>query len=616
MARTWASSKNDLRRLQRALLLVWKSAPRSTAITIALLGVQAALPLIGLYLFKLIIDAVVAGASGDAIAAGEFDRLALLIGMAALVAIAGAVAAAVAGFAAESLSLRVTDSMLDRLHEKAIAMDYGYYENAQYYDSLHRAQEEAPFRPTRVLLNLTQVSQSAITSVGILILLATVHFALAVVVVIAVLPGLLFRLRHARRLNEWQRDRAPAERQASYIGWLMGDAQHAKEVRAYGLGDTLRERFRVLRMGLREGRLRLARNRGVSDIGAQSVGTFVVFGSFGFIAYQTLRGVLTVGDLAMYFGAVQRGQSALQGFFGGVASLYEDNLYLSNVDDFFELQPRIQAPAAPKRVPRPVRAGIVCEGVRFRYPGMSTLALDDIRLEVRPGETVAIVGANGSGKSTLVKLLCRLYDPDAGSIRLDGIDFREFDPRDLRRDVAVVFQDYARYHLPARDNIWFGNVSLPASLDRIRAAARTAGADRGIEHLSHGYDTVLGKLFAEGEELSVGEWQKVALARAFLSDAQILLVDEPTSALDARAEADVFRSLTNVRRERAVIVISHRLTTVRMASRIYCMDGGRIVETGDHETLMSRAGAYARLFGAQAESYDRDKARPGFSTSS
>lgn len=598
-------------RLHRALSLVWRTAPRATATSLALLGVQAVLPLVGLYLFKLIVDAVVSGPTGSAAGTDGFGRLASLIGLAALVAVAAVVASATAAYASETLAVQVTDAMLDRLNSKSVEVDYAYYEDPQYYNTLHRAQQEAPFRPTRLLFNLIQVVQSAITSVGILILLATVHVLLAAVVVIAVLPALALRVRHARRLNEWQRTRAATDRQAGYIGWLMGNAAHAKEVRAFDLGDELRDRFRILRARLREGRLDLARARGTADAGAQVGASLVVFGSYAFIAYQTLQGMLTVGDLAMYFGAVQRGQSALQSFFSGLGNLYEDNLFLSNVDEFFELEPEIRAPSHPRPVPRPVREGIVCEGVQFRYPGSDGLVLDDVHLEVRPGETIALVGPNGSGKTTLVKLLCRLYDPTAGSIRLDGIDLREFEPRELRRQMTVVFQDYARYHLSARDNIWFGDVTRPASPERIRDAARVAGADGAIERLRHGYDTVLGRLFPEGEELSIGEWQKIALARAFLSDAQILIVDEPTSALDATAEAEVFRALGELARNRATIVVSHRLSTVRMASRIYCMERGRVVEAGSHDQLMSRGGVYARLFGVQAEMYRGETAPTG-----
>jgi ATP-binding cassette, subfamily B, bacterial len=593
----------DLRRLQRALSLVWRSARAWSIVNVVLVVVQSALPLVGLYLLKLVVDAISAGSVAVAVGGEGFDRVLLLIGLAAAVTVVGLLAKALGSYATEAQANLVTDHMLDLLHAKAVAVDYAYYEDARYYNTLHRAQQEAPSRPTRLLSNLTQLGQSGITSVGILVLLAAVHWVLAALVLIAVVPAFVVKVRHSRRLHLWHRERAPTERQASYLAWLIGNALHAKEVRAFGLGAYLRERFLGLRAQLRRERLNLVRARSTADAGAQVAASLVVFGSLAFVGYQTYVGALTLGDMVMYFGAIQRGQSTIQSLFSALANLYEDNLFLSMVDEFLELEPTMAAPARPRAVPRPIREGLVCEGVNFSYPMGSGNVLEDIHMEARPGEIVALVGPNGSGKTTLVKLLCRLYDPVSGRVKLDGTDLREFDPAEFRKQVAVVFQDYGRYQMPARDNIWFGDIHHPPSPDRIRNAARVAGAHTAIERLPHGYDTILGRLFADGEELSIGEWQKVALARAFLSEAEILIVDEPTSALDASAEAEVFDALRELVRDRAAIVISHRLSTVRLANRIYFLDRGRIVEEGTHDELMRRGGRYAQLFGVQAAMY-------------
>lgn len=589
-------------RLGRALRLVWESSPRWTVLSLGLVLVQAVLPLVTLYLTKLVVDAVAAGVGGEA----PFRSVLLYIGLAALAGLLSAAAGSAATLIGEAQGHLVTDHILEVIHEKSVAADLGYYEDPQYHDTLHRAQQQAPYRPAKVLNGLLQLARTGLTVVGIVILLATVHWLLAALLFVAVVPALLVRLRHADRTYRWQLHRASTERQASYFSWILVNPILAKEVRTFGLGRPLIDTFRDLRATLRGEKIELSRRRVTGELGAQALGAAAVFASFGIIAFQTLQGTLTLGDLVMYFGAVQKGQSLLGGLFGALGGLYEDNLFLSLLDDFLGVEPRITAPADPRPVPTPPRQGLVFEEVSFRYPGSSRPLLAGVALELRPGEVVALVGPNGAGKTTIVKLLCRLYDPDGGRITLDGIDLRDFDPHEYRRLLAVVFQDFGCYHFTARENIRLGNVRREPQGDWIEEAARTAGADQVIRRLRHGYDTVLGRLFENGEELSIGEWQKVALARAFASEGHVLVVDEPTSALDAAAEAEFFGTLRRLVHDRSALLISHRFSTVRMADRIYVLDGGGIVESGSHDELMERGGMYARLFGLQAAPYQAD----------
>jgi ATP-binding cassette subfamily B protein len=310
-----------------------------------------------------------------------------------------------------------------------------------------------------------------------------------------------------------------------------------------------------------------------------------------------------LGGLTLYYQAFQRGQGQLQSIFSSMVGLYEHNLYLADLEEFLTLERRVGEPERPVPVPRPMQQGIAFDQVSFKYPTGGDLILDDVSLTIRPGEIVAFVGENGAGKTTLIKLLCRLYDPTEGTITLDGIDLTAFESAALRREISVIFQDYVKYQLTARENIQFGNPDLPPDEERLVEAARHSGADAVIAGLPGGYDTVLGKWFEGGEELSIGQWQKIALARAFLRESQIIVLDEPTSAMDARAEYELFARFRQLAAGRAAVLISHRFSTVRMADCIYVLEGGKITERGTHEHLMSLNGTYAHLFEMQAQNY-------------
>jgi ATP-binding cassette subfamily B protein len=586
--------------LRRAVRLVWQSAPGWTLASLVLLIVQGLLPLASLYLLKLIVDAVTAALKSSQ--PNFNDTLWLIVAMGA-VTLASALASSLAALVNEVQAQSVTDYMASVIHAKSVQADLAYYENSQYYDTLHRAQQEAPYRPTHIVSGLVQVGQSSVGLIALVGLLLSLHWIVAAVLLLAALPAMFVRLRYSQQLYAWQRQRTSSERQASYIQLLLTNETHAKEIRLFNLGDLFIQRYRDLRTILRNERMRLVKHRSRNELITQSVGTLASFGALAYIAYQAVHGTLTLGDLVMYYQAFQRGQAYLQNVVGGLASLYEDSLFLTNLYEFLDLQPRIMEPSSPRPLSIPLRQGIAFEHVRFNYGANDQPVLDDITLTIRPGEHIALVGANGAGKTTLVKLLCRLYDPSAGRITLDSVDLREFDTTDLRRQISVIFQDYAHYQLSARENIWLGNIALPPDDGLIAEAAQAAGADTLIDSLPHGYDTRLGNWFDDGHELSIGQWQKIALARAFLRDAHILVLDEPTSALDAAAEYEVFQQFRHLATGRTTILISHRFSSVRMADRIYLLANGRIAEAGSHAELMRQGGEYARLFELQAGNY-------------
>jgi ATP-binding cassette subfamily B protein len=586
--------------LRRAVVLVWRASPGWTIASLVLLVLQSLLPLASLYLLKLIVDAVTSALKSSQ---PDFTHTLWLIVAMGGVTLASALAASLATLVTEVQAQAVTDFMASIIHAKSVQVDLSYYENAQYYDTLQRAQQEAPYRPTQIVNGLVQIAQSSLTLIALLGLLLSLHWIVAAVLLLAAIPGLLVKLRYSQQLYAWQRQRTSSERQSWYIQWLLTGEAHAKEIRLFNLGELFIRRYRDLRTVLRNERLRLVKHRSRNELITQFAGTLATFGALAFIAYQTMQGALTLGDLVMYYQAFQRGQSYLSSILGGLAGLYEDSLFLTNLYEFLDLQPRVVEPSDPSPLSFPLRQGIAFEHVRFAYAGSDQPVLDDVTLTIRPGEHIALVGVNGAGKTTLVKLLCRLYDPSAGRITLDGVDLRAFDTTALRRQVSVVFQDFAHYQLSARENIWLGNTDLPLEDGKIKQAAHAASADALITGLPHGYDTLLGNWFEEGHELSIGQWQKIALARAFLRDAQILVLDEPTNALDASAEYEVFQQFRRLALGRTTLLISHRFSTVRMADRIFMLAGGRITESGSHAELMQRRGEYARLFELQAGNY-------------
>jgi ATP-binding cassette subfamily B protein len=588
--------------LGRALRFVWQSAKGWTIANGVLIVVQGVLPLLQLYLMKLMVDAVTAGVAAPDKGAA-LRHVLLLVGFLGAATLFASLIRSIAGLISEWQSYLVTDHMNDVLLAKSIEVDLEYYESARYYDTLHRAQREAPSRPMSIVNGLSQIGQNGVSLLAIAALLLSFHWIIAAILFAAVISGTAVRLRYTGKIYRWQREQTPAERHSGYLNWMLTDSSHAKEIRLFDLGPLFMRRFRDLRWKLRKGRLAITRRRSIADFTAQAFATTAIYGAYAYVAYQTMRGKATLGDLVMYFQAFQRVQASLQGILGSLAGLYEDNLFLSNLYEFLDLKRTVIEPVHATPVPQPMQRGIVLSHVSFQYPAGTRKVFEDISLTIRPGEVVALVGENGSGKTTLIKLLCRLYDPTGGTITIDGVDLRQFATKALRHEIAIIFQDYVHYHLTARENIWLGNTALSPDHERVIAAARRSGADDVISALPHGYETILGKWFEDGEELSIGEWQKVALARAFMRDAQIIVLDEPTSSMDAKAEYEVFQSFRQLVSGRTAILISHRFSTVRMADRIFVLKHGSIIEGGTHEELVDRQGVYADLFERQARSY-------------
>ena len=587
--------------LHRAWRLVWAATPRWTLASLLLMIVQTALPVFALLLLKQIVDSLGAALleRGD----GAVTQVLIWVGLAGLVALATASINSIAAYVTEAQSLAVSDFVSDLIHEKSIAVDLGYYEDPAYHNTLHLAQQDALSRPANIVNGLKQTLQNLLILFGIVGLLFSFHWAVGLALLLAAVPAGLVRLIYARQLYTFERDRVELERQAWFYHWMMTSIDFAREIRLLGIGDLFRGRYRDLRDKLRQGRLDISKRRVRRDILAQGGATIALYGTLAAMVFVAIQGAMTLGVIVMYFQGYQRALTALQNVLQGLGWLYEDNLFLRHFYDLIDLPVKVELENGQSFVPEPAALGLVCRDLSFTYPSRKEHTLKNVNLEVRPGEIVALVGVNGAGKTTLAKLICRLYDPDKGQVSWEGKDLKLFLPRSWRRNVSVVSQDFAQFDLPISDNIWLGDSEKEATADELTAAAKIAGADQFISRFAYGLDTQLGTHFQAGQELSIGEWQRLALARAWFRNADLMIFDEPSSSLDPLAEAEMIRSFRSVIGQRSALIISHRLSSVQLADRIYVMDDGQIVEKGTHRELLQLDGEYARLFHAQAEFY-------------
>lgn len=589
-------------RIDRAVRFVWQASSGWTVASAVLILIQGFLPLLSLYLLKLIIDSVSATLSGGTNAPSS--SIILYICMAGGVGLITALCRFVTAYAQKAQAATVTDHMFAVLHEKSSVVDLAYYESPDLRDTLHRAQREGPYRPTSIVNGLMRAGQNVASLIAILWLLLMLNPLLPVVILIAVAPGVLMRLRYSDHIYEWQKKRTEDERKAQYFNWMLTDGSHAREIRLFGLGNYFIRQFDSIRGLLRKEKLWFEKRRALADLVAQASATIAVFASLIYIAARTVHGHITIGDMVMYFQAFQRGLTYLGGLLESVAILYEDNLFLSNFYEFLDIEAKVKSPESPTPVPEKIRKGISLEGVTFTYQNCEKPVLDYVNLFIQPGEVVALVGENGAGKSTLVKLLGRLYDPTGGVIRLDGTDIKSFNLPDYRKKLSVVFQDYIRYFLTARENIQFGNIEVEKVESDIQEAAQKAGIYNHIKNMNNGFDTPLGRMYKGGEELSVGQWQMMAMARAFFRNADLVILDEPASALDVNTEARIFLKFRELIKNKAALIISHRFSTVKLADKILLLHNGRIVEQGSHDELIKLNGKYSELYKIQAGQYN------------
>ncbi|OZM72803.1 multidrug ABC transporter permease [Amycolatopsis antarctica] len=609
-----------VRALPRVVRLTWQASPPLTIVLGVVTVIAGLLPTATAYSAKLLLDAVVEAIGirtqgrPDQTALSlpiigvhaELTSTAKIVGLTLLqfgIFTLTAISSALTNIAQALLQERMVLTIRHQVMRHASTLHLAFFEGSHSYDLLRQAEREAPTRPMSMINSGLGLIKTSITFGSMIALLVWVSPLLALVALLAPVPAFISQSKYGARAFRLSFLVSPIRRRMDYLSSLVTTDVNAKETKLYGLGPYLVDRFRKLGEVHYDRQRKLTRNRNLVGTAWSLLSTMAGSAIALYIALEAVAGRLTLGDLALYTAAATAVQTSVQGLFTGFSGMYENNLYLDTLYQFLATPPGITAPAAPRPVPDPLRGHIEFDEVSFAYPGSADPALDGVSFEIRPGETVAVVGRNGAGKSTLIKLLCRLYDPTAGRILLDGVDLREFDPDELRLRISAMFQDYVTYQATAAENIGLGELARLEDRPRVEAAAARSGAAERIERLPRGYDAPLGRWFDQGVSLSGGEWQKVAMARAFMRDAPILVLDEPTSALDAQAEHDLFARLRELAEGRTTLYISHRFSTVRRAERILLLDKGKLAEAGTHAELMDAGGQYAHLFTLQAEAY-------------
>jgi len=590
----------EARYLPRTARLVWAASRSWTLAWLCLLIAHGLLPAGVVYLTRELVDGIVAAglAPGDAPRA---NATLLTAGLMAAAILLGQVLQGASDWVRNVQAKRVEAHINGLVHEKSTTVDLAFYESPDYHDHLHRARAEASFRPVALLENAGSLIQNTITLVAMAGVLAPYGLWVPLALFASTLPAFAVVLRFALRQHRWRRSSTADERRAAYYDWLMTSGETAAELRIFALGGRFRSAYQSLRARLLRDELAIARDHGIADLCASALALLVAGGCLGWVALRVMAGAATLGDLALFYQAFSQGQRLMRSLLGSVGHAYYNVLFLGNLFAFLDLESRVTDVQHPRALSQPDACStgmrIRFRDVSFQYPGSARTALRDLDLEIPAGEVAAIVGANGAGKSTLIKLLCRFYDPQQGTIELDDIDVRELARGDLHGLITVLFQEPVHYNASVAENI---ALDAQAATDaRIEAAARAAGAESLISRLPEGYQTLLGKWFAGGVELSTGEWQRLALARAFMRASRVILLDEPTSAMDSWAEYDWIHRFRALATGRTAIIVTHRFTTAMQADVIYVMDEGRVSEFGSHEELLRRGGSYAQSWRAQ-----------------
>lgn len=579
--------------LKRTLGLVWSIAKKWTVLSVITIIIETVLFFISMYLLKLLVDSV--GKSHLSAAAHEVLIRNYVIA-AGLAAVLYAIVKAISGYITEVQASKVSAYIDDKIHEAAIQLDYAYYESPDYFDILKRAKDAGADKPNLIITTLVEIAKNSLNLLAVGSILLTIDWRLLPLLALFVFPTLLVRIHFANKLNFWRITHTAMERESAYLSTLITSETAAKEIRGFGLGNYFKDLYLKMKLELLDKRLHISFKRTKNEILTTAIASIGFFACIGVIAIGTVNGKTSIGDITLFLVAFPQSFSLMQNISGGISIVYQNNIFVNSIFELFDLKNTFEDTPTPLSIPSQEAVDLELKNVSFTYPHSDLPTLKNISLKIPAGKIIAIVGLNGAGKSTLIKLLSRLYDPTEGTVLLGNKDIRLFSTTDYRKKISTVFQDFYRYNVSAADNIRFGDLDKPVDRQAITDAAVNSGADEFIRHFPAGYDTVMGRLFEDGKEVSIGQWQKIAIARSFYSDANFLIFDEATSAMDAVAEKSLLDSFRNILGKRAAVMISHRHSAVKYADYIYVLSGGEILQEGTDSELLAMEGDYARLF--------------------
>ncbi len=596
---SWQERLSAIRNVPVVLRIVWQSGGTVVTLGIVFRLIASFLPIALLWVTKLIIDVVVhVVTTHQAVPTRLWYLVVIEFGLAIVASTIARVVDYLDSLLADNYMRHVSIEVM----KHAAALDLLAYEDPVFYDRLERARVQATDR-LGMIQSMGRLIQQVVTTIALSVSILLFSPWLLLLLIVGVVPAFLGEshfafLGYAKNFRQ-----TPIRRQLDYLRVLGGSKEAAKELKLFGLKDFLTARFTKLSDQIYHEDVSLARRKLIAGSLLSVLGTMGYYGAYGYVIWRTVIGAITIGSLTFLAGAILQCSSNIQQIFSTVSSIADQALFLTDLVAFLQMQPTIRSKPNAIEVPRPILRGFEFRNVAFRYPGAQRMVLKNFNFRLQPGERIALIGENGQGKTTIVKLLTRLYDPTEGQVLLDGIDLREYDLESLYREIGVIFQDFMRYEMIARENIAVGRIEELDNDDLLHHSAHKSMADEVIARLPGGYEQMLGRRFEGGVDLSGGEWQKVALARAYLREAQVLILDEPTAALDARSEFEVFQRFAELTAGKMALFISHRFSTVRMADRIVVIEDGRIVEDGKHEELTHLGGRYAEMFEMQAASY-------------